>query len=84
MKTRKTSKVAVGVKKEIPENIRKLVLERIRTVSDDLMISVGSKECTKAEIMKSVERGDEIGRRVIKAQMDYLRVMASGKLYQDE
>ena len=79
MKTKKTSKVAFRIKKEIPENIRKLVLERIRIVSDDLMISVGSKKCTKEEIMKSVERGDEIGRQVVKAQMDYLRAMASGK-----
>ncbi len=82
MKTKKNSKVVSWGKKEIPENIRKLVLERIKIVSDDLIILVGSKECTREELMKSVEKGDEIGRRVIKAQMDYLRAMASGKLYQ--
>lgn len=84
MKNKKSSKVVSRDKKEIPENIRKLVLERIKVISDDLMISVGSKEYTREEVIKSVEKGDEIGRQIIKAQMDYLRAMASGKIYQDE
>lgn len=68
--------------KELQEDIKKLVLARIKAASDDLSISIGSTEYTKGEILKSVEKGDEIGKEIIEIQMEYLRDMAAGTIYQ--
>ena len=68
--------------KETQEDIRKLVTARLKAASDDLMISIGSEEYSKEQLLKSVEEGDEIGQEIIAIQMDYLRDMARGAIYQ--
>lgn len=69
--------------KGLQEEIRKLAMERIKVSSGDLRVSIGAKDYTKAELLESVERGDEVGRKVMEAQIEYLRDMAEGKIYQD-
>lgn len=69
--------------KNVQEDIKKLVLARIKAASDDLNISIDSTEYTKEEILKSVEKGDELGQEFIEIQMEYLRDMAEGKIYQE-
>lgn len=68
--------------KETQEDIKKLVMARIKAASDDLAISIGSEEYTKEAILKSVEAGDELGQEIIEMQMEYLRDMAEGAIYQ--
>jgi hypothetical protein len=68
--------------KEIYEDIKKLVIERVKASSDDLRISLGSNEYTKEEILKSIKEENEIGREFIEIQMEYLRDMAEGAIYQ--
>jgi len=70
--------------KQIREDMKKLVLARIKAASDDLSISIGSTEYTKDEIIKRVEQEDEIGKEIIEIQMEYLRDMASGAIYQEQ
>lgn len=70
--------------KELQEDIKKLVVARIKAASDDLSISVGSTEYTKGEMLKSVENEDEVGKEIIEIQMEYLRDMASGVIYQEQ
>lgn len=78
-----TDKNTMSVKdKELQEDIKKLVLARIKAASDDLSISIGSTDYTKDEILKSVEKGDEVGKEIIEIQMKYLRDMAAGTIYQ--
>lgn len=67
--------------KETQEDIKKLVIARIRAVSDELGIVIGSTKYSKEEILQSVEEGDELGKEVIEIQMDYLRDMAEGAIY---
>lgn len=69
--------------KEMQEDIKKLVLARIKATSDDLSISIGSTEYSKEEILKSVEKGDELGQEISEIQMEYLRDMAAGTIYQE-
>lgn len=68
--------------KQIQEDIKNLVLARIMAASDDLRIAIGSIEYTKTEIIKNVKIGNEVGKEIMEIQMEYLRDMASGAIYQ--
>lgn len=70
-------------KKNIQEDIKKLAIARINAFSDDLGIIIGNKKYTKKEILNSIENGDETGQEVIDAQIEYLRDMASGAIYEN-
>ena len=72
------------MKKDIKEEARILVIERIKVASGNLKISVGSSEFSKDEILKTLETQDnEFTDEIITAQLEYLRDMASGVIYQD-
>lgn len=71
------------IDKEIQEDIKKLVIARIKASSDDLSISIGSTEYTKEEMLKSIEKGDKLGQEIIEIQMEYLWDMAEGAVYQE-
>lgn len=68
--------------KQIQEDIRELVLARIMAASDDLRIAIGSTEYTKKEMIENVKEGNEIGKEIMDIQMEYLRDMAKGAIYQ--
>lgn len=69
---------------EIQEDIKKLVIARIKAISDELGIVIGSNKYSKKEMIESVEKEDEIGKEVIEIQMEYLRDMASGAIYETD
>jgi hypothetical protein len=70
--------------KEKQEAIRRLVIERIKASSDDLSIMIGGKgNYSKAELIKSVEEGTEVGKQIMDIQMDFLKAMAEGKIYKE-
>lgn len=70
--------------KKTQEDMRRLVIERIKTASADLGVSIGATEYTQDELVKSVETGNELGQKIIAIQMEYLRDMAEGAIYKDE
>lgn len=56
------------------EDIRKLVIARLRSFSSDKKISIGSNaEYTKEELIKKIEDNDEIGQKIVAIQLEYLR-----------
>lgn len=67
---------------EVQEDIKKLVLARIMAASDDLRIAIGSTEYSKEEMIERVKAGDKVGREIMEIQMEYLRDMAEGAIYQ--
>jgi len=71
-------------RKDLADEIRKLVLARMQATPKNLKISIGSSEYTTEELIQSVKRGDEIGQQVIDMQMEFLREMAQGKIYSDD
>lgn len=71
------------IDKETLRDMQKLVLARLRASSDDLTISIGSKEYNKQDMLESVEEINDLGKEIIEAQIDYLRDMASGAIYHD-
>lgn len=72
-----TKEVVAGIR----EDIKKLVLARIMAASDDLRVSIGSTEYTKIEMIENVKEENEVGKEIIKIQMEFLRDMAKGAIY---
>ena len=60
-------------------NLKKeLVLERFKTLNPESKISLGGHEVTVRELIKHIEKEDEFGRNVVKAQIKMLQVLSSG------
>lgn len=71
-------------KKKINQDVRNLVLARIKAASkSDLNVVVGDTTQNKADIIKSIEEESDAGNRIIEAQMDFLKAMAKGDIYLD-
>lgn len=70
------------VDSETLREMQKLVLARLEASSDEFTISVGSTEYTKKEMMESVKEVNELGKEIIEAQIEYLRDMAQGAIYE--
>ncbi len=68
---------------QISEDIRNLVVARIKAMPEELKISIGSSEYTKDQLLKSTEENNELGQQVRDMHMDFVRSMASGNLYED-
>lgn len=66
------------------EEIRNLVVERLKSISDESSLMIGGNTIlSKSEMINSVKRGDDTGKEIIKMQMTYLRDLASGKLMEN-
>lgn len=66
---------------ELCEQLKKLVLERVGSMPDTLRMSVGSEELTKDDILKHINRGDDIGNQVMEMELEFLRDLSSGMIY---
>ncbi|MHA1372507.1 MAG: hypothetical protein ACTSRA_22640 [Promethearchaeota archaeon] len=63
------------------EEIRKLVIERLKTIPADKKISIGKKgDFTIDELIKSVEKNDRVGKKIVEAQMTFLQSLKTGDL----
>ncbi len=72
----------IEMNKKIDEDIKQLVIARLKVTSDNLRISINEREFSKEDLIKRVETEDEIGQEVINIQMEYLRDLATGEIYQ--
>ena len=68
--------------KKIDNDLQEIGLARIMASPEDLIISIGSNEYNKAEIIKGVEESTELGKAIADAQLRFLKDMASGKIYE--
>lgn len=68
------------------EEIRNLVIARLRLLSPDTMKSIGSMGTfSRDQLINSVEKGDEIGETIKNIEMEWLRAQSQGiveKLYE--
>ena len=56
------------------DEVRKLVMARLSVLSKDTMISLGAEgSFTRDELIKSVEKGDNIGEKLAEIQLEWLR-----------
>ena len=59
---------------KITEEIKKIVLARIRAMPDSLRISIGGEgEFDKEKMILHLEREDEIGKKLVEMHLHYLR-----------
>ncbi len=69
------------VKSVTDEEIRKLVVSRLRSFPSGKKISIGADgEFSKEELIKRVEENDEIGKKITDIQLNYLRFLKEGTL----
>jgi len=61
------------------EEIRNLVIARLTTISSDTIKSIGDEGTfTRDELIKHVEKGDNIGKTIQAVEMEWLRAMKGG------
>jgi len=63
--------------------MRELVIARLKTLPSDIKLSVGSVgDFTRDELIEHVEKKDELGKKIIEVQMEYLRMLKEGFFYE--
>lgn len=63
----------------ISEDIKKLVVLRLETLPSDKKISIGSfGDFKKEELITHVKKEDEVGRKMIEIEMEFLRALKEG------
>lgn len=68
---------------EIEQDIKNLVIARLKTLPEDKSVSVGSGgDFTKDELIQHVEDNDEIGKKVIEVEMNFLHAIKEGSFYE--
>lgn len=71
--------------KKSDEDVRQLVIARLKAASSNFKVSIGGEgEFSQEDLIKNVEEGTDVGQKIVDIQMEYLRDLASGKIYQDE
>lgn len=61
------------------EEIRKLVIARLKATSPDTIKCIGNEgSFTRDELIERVRVGDEIGKTIEKVEMEWLRALKSG------
>ena len=65
------------------EEIKVLVIARLKTLPEDKSISIGSeRDFTKEELIQHVEQEDHIGKKIMEVEMRFLRMLKEGKFYE--
>lgn len=64
--------------------IRKLVVERLKTLPSGKQISMGDDgSFTKDQLIEKVELGDSIGEKIIQVELEFLRALKEGKIFDE-
>lgn len=78
------SEIELNLSEQEKKQLKQIVLARIQVMPEDVNMSIGSEQLTKDELIKHVEKGDEIGKQLISVQLEYLQALASGNIYGNE
>ena len=66
-------------KETISEDIKQLVILRLETLPSDKKISIGSYgDFIKEELVTHVEKEDEIGKKMVEIELEFLRALKKG------
>lgn len=67
--------------KTLNEEMKRLVVERLKTIPRDKKLSIGNMgDFTVDELIERVKENDEVGRKVVQVQMEFLRTLKTGAL----
>ena len=63
------------------QQLKQIALARARLMPDDLNISIGGTNLAKQELIEHIEQEDKIGEQLMLVDLNFLRDLASGSLY---
>jgi LPS O-antigen subunit length determinant protein (WzzB/FepE family) len=64
------------------KELQELVASRLSVLSDDINISVGSDgSFNRDELIEHIKDGDEIGKKFIKMDLEFLQSLKTGEIY---
>ena len=67
------------------QEIKQLVIERLKILPEDTGMSIGSQgDFGKDEMIAHVERGDDIGKKIVEVELNFLRGLKEGMLYETQ
>lgn len=70
-------------KLQLSEDVKKLVIFRLETLPADKKVSIGSAgEFSKDELVMHVKNGDDIGKKIIEVELEFLRAIKEGAFYE--
>ena len=67
---------------ELSRQLKMLVLERISIMPENMRLAIGTTEISKKDIVQHIEAEDDLGKQMIEMELEYLRDLASGAIYQ--
>lgn len=63
------------------EDIKELVIARLGIMPSNYQLSIGNKGTfTKNQLIDHVKQEDEIGKQIVKMQINFINALTSGKL----
>lgn len=66
---------------ELDNDLKVLVIERLKTLPKGTRISIGSEgSFTTQDLINHIGKGDSIGNKIIEIQLNYLRLLKTGEL----
>lgn len=69
---------------DLKKQLKEITIARIRTVSRNAHISLGSEDYSSEELINHLEKNDKIGDELIQMNWQYLKDLASGAIYGNE
>ena len=70
-------------KNQKQEEVKNLVIARLEVLPPDVSISIGSQgQFTRDELIVHVEKNDEIGKKIIEVELEYLTLLKEGIFYE--
>ena len=70
-------------KKITDQEIRQLVIERLRVLPSGKQIAIGGGEAySPDELIRQVEEGSDIGQKIIEVELEFLRAMKHEDFYE--
>lgn len=65
------------------EEVRRLIIERLRVTPPDLSISIGADEnYTQRQLIDHIKKGDKVGKKISEIELNYLRTIKSPEFLQ--
>lgn len=65
------------------QEIKQLVIERLKTLPEDTGLSIGSMgDFDKQDLINHVQQGDDIGQKIVEVELNFLRGLKEGALYE--
>ncbi len=65
------------------QEMKQLVIERLKTLPENTGLSIGSQgDFSKSELIRHIEQDDDIGKKIIEVELNFLRGLKEGILYE--